>query len=105
MAFILNMLERQALICSLVHDARRNDEAESRPDYSSLLKGIDEHRVIFHLTKRSFKVTLAPKLGRMENKYFPVKTGEDAISCLALARMYWNQFDTSSSERYASKVL
>ena len=92
------------IICGLVHDVRRRLEADSGPDYSSLLEKKDVSRITYHLTKKSFKVTTKLISGRKENKYFPIKAGVDAKVCLDLARMDWNQFDTSGSEPYVSHV-
>ena len=97
--------EAVTLICSLIYDARRSHEAGSSPDQTGMLMDIDEDRVTFHVTKKSFKVTLTPKSGRVVKKYFPVKNEDDAKGCLALARRYWNQFDTTSMERYGYNVL
>jgi len=92
------------LICSLVHQTRRGNEAEANPDHASLLTPVDEGRVTNSLTKKAYRVTYKPKAGRMCHKLLEVKNG-DAKMTLALARRYWNQYDASGETPYSNGIL
>ena len=91
-------------ICSLVHQTRRGSESEANLDHSSLLTDVDEGRVTYNLTKKAYRVTYKPNAGRMCHKLMEVKKG-NATDTLALARRYWNQYDSSEEKRYPHSVL
>ena len=64
----------------------------------------DEGKIIFNPKKKAYRVTYKPKAGRMCRTLLEVKNG-DAKMTLALARMYWNQYDASGETPYLNDVL